>query len=486
MKLRAGIYARISDKDGDYDKVDVQLARARERIAKEDLTEVAVFTDDDISAFGGKLKRDGFDALLAAVTAGDIDVIVTKEHSRLTRGSAVQADAIMEACRPRGVYVQYSGGGQQHFGTAMERHMFRSMDNLSGLEVELAKERQADRFREERDRGNFLWGRRPFGFDIDTGRVVAIREDEAALIRDAHTRLLGGETIYALVKEWNAAGVLTTAGGSWSRVAFRKMLLRPRNAGLVESKGTLVGEHPELAIVSRDEHDALTHLLTDPSRKTAGARISHLLTGILRCPCGQAVVVTTSTSHKNGKRYSYRVYRCADAAVKPGTHASIRVETADDTVVAHVLRDLITETPETPALSPRLIQLTAELARLTAARQRVQDMGMMEGADLAYIGKQLADLGRQITETETVLVDERTRNAKSSVLAAAVESFRAFLAEHDAPQSGTDWPLLVEQDRAFQAWESIGLDRQRVVLKGYEISLKPGKGADRVDIRKRD
>ena len=47
-------------------------------------------------------------------------------------------------------------------------------------------------------------GTRPFGFEDDR---VTIRESEAVLIREAATRVLTGETLYAIRKDWIERGV---------------------------------------------------------------------------------------------------------------------------------------------------------------------------------------------------------------------------------------------------------------------------------------
>ena len=53
------------------------------------------------------------------------------------------------------------------------------------------------------------------------------------ILREAATRLLGGETQESVIADLDARGVRTVRGGRWSRAGLRTMLTRPRNAGFV-------------------------------------------------------------------------------------------------------------------------------------------------------------------------------------------------------------------------------------------------------------
>jgi site-specific DNA recombinase len=52
-------------------------------------------------------------------------------------------------------------------------------------------------------------GSRPFGYDKDR---VTIRESEAELIREAATRVLAGEGLRSVVKDFERRGIRTVSG----------------------------------------------------------------------------------------------------------------------------------------------------------------------------------------------------------------------------------------------------------------------------------
>src|SRR4249920_1550944 len=73
---RAAVYVRVSrDKTGAGLGVDRQEADCRAKAAELGWTVVAVYADNDLSAYSGK-PRPGYRRLLADVRAGAVDAVV--------------------------------------------------------------------------------------------------------------------------------------------------------------------------------------------------------------------------------------------------------------------------------------------------------------------------------------------------------------------------------------------------------------------------
>jgi DNA invertase Pin-like site-specific DNA recombinase len=64
---------------------------------------VATFKDDGYSAFK-EITRDGFADLIAAIEAGQVDVVIVRDVDRLTRNLA-DWNAFKKACVRRGVLL---------------------------------------------------------------------------------------------------------------------------------------------------------------------------------------------------------------------------------------------------------------------------------------------------------------------------------------------------------------------------------------------
>ena len=66
--------------------------------------------------------------------------------------------------------------------------------------------------------------RRAFGHTADRAGVVPA---EATAIVDAAGRVLAGETLSAIVRDWNARGLTTAAGGPWRVNSLSSLLVQP-------------------------------------------------------------------------------------------------------------------------------------------------------------------------------------------------------------------------------------------------------------------
>ena len=80
---RAAIYARYSSELQSEASIEDQVRRCQARAAQEGWTLTQVYSDAAIS--GATALRPGYQAMLAAVREGKVDVIVAEALDRLTR-----------------------------------------------------------------------------------------------------------------------------------------------------------------------------------------------------------------------------------------------------------------------------------------------------------------------------------------------------------------------------------------------------------------
>jgi site-specific DNA recombinase len=83
MSFRAAIYARYSSEHQSEASIADQVRLCDERIAREGWARVGLFQDAGIS--GATLLRPGYQALLAAARAGELDVVVAEALDMLSR-----------------------------------------------------------------------------------------------------------------------------------------------------------------------------------------------------------------------------------------------------------------------------------------------------------------------------------------------------------------------------------------------------------------
>ena len=233
---RAAVYARISDdREGREAGVERQVPDCRaqaERLGWTMHPTHAVYVDNDISASTrSRKRRPAYDALIAAVRAGEVDGIVYYSTSRLTRRPREFEDVI-QLVEDTGVKLAAVTSGDVNLTTADGRMMARWMAAGDAAESERIGERVSRAFVQRREAGKpHATGLRPFGFEPG-GAVV--RPEEADAIRLGCRIILDGGSLGDVMRAWNDRGITTTTGKQWNRVLARKALIRPRIAGLVE------------------------------------------------------------------------------------------------------------------------------------------------------------------------------------------------------------------------------------------------------------
>src|SRR5579859_3161031 len=201
----------------------------------------AEFTDTDRTAFqktgGARPVRDGFTAMLAMLRANPGLGVAAWHADRLTRNSE-DTEELIRVCAAGGHLVETPRGGSYDLSTATGRKRLRDDANAAAYEVDHAIERITAMKAEHAAAGQWLGGRRPFGYEADG---VTLRPAEAQPLAQAHHAVLAGVSLASVCRDWNARGILTVTGKQWRGRELARVLRRPRNAGLLEHLGRVEG-----------------------------------------------------------------------------------------------------------------------------------------------------------------------------------------------------------------------------------------------------
>ncbi len=292
---RVGAYLRISDdRDGE------QTATSRQR---EDCERFAdgrgwhvqdVFEDVDLSAYKRKVKRPEFERMIAAVRAKEIDGVVCWHIDRLTRHRSAFA-RLMDACEDTGAFIATVTDGVdtrtnagQFIADVLVGHARMSSADAT---------RRLERWHQQRvEQGKpGVGGNRRFGYS----RQYEIIETEAALVREAVSRLFAGESMRGIARDWHRRGVVTPRGNAWHPSALRRMLMAPHLSAQRERDGVLT-PGAWTPIITPAETTRIRAIMSDPAR-THGkpAPRSYLLTGIARCGhCGEGLTGAPNGHHR--------------------------------------------------------------------------------------------------------------------------------------------------------------------------------------------
>jgi DNA invertase Pin-like site-specific DNA recombinase len=333
----AAIYTRISSNPDD-DKLGVQRqeADARKLCAKNGWTVVEIFCDNDRSAFSQRKTRSAYQAMLDTIRAGKIDIIVAWHPDRLHRQTR-ELVSFIDLVNLHGVRIETVTAGPYDLSTPSGRVSARILGSVAEFESEHKSARIRRKLEANAAEGRQHGGSRPYGWyndDRGRGRYCTVNQEEAAIVREATARVIAGESIRGITRAFNEAGHTTSTGISWRDVHVRKMIMRPRNAGLRQYHGDVVGPGQWEPILSAEEFYQAQAILSNPARRShpgRGGRV-HLLSTIARCGvCGGPMTVGKARSYKGNRK---SIYRCRQAHVARG-QASV-----DDLVTRVILARL--------------------------------------------------------------------------------------------------------------------------------------------------
>lgn len=296
--IRAAIYTRLShDPHGTRLAVQRQEQEARELCARRGWDVVGVFEDDDISAFSGKARKR-YEEMLSEIESGTLDAVVTWHPDRLHR-SPKELEHFIDVVEKSGAAVATVQGGDYDLGTAGGRMTARVVGAVARHESEHKSERLRAWWEQRREHGRAYGTHRPFGW-VDPRRSEIVQE-EADLIREGVQRVLAGEALASIARDWNRRGLVGANGARWTGPTVRLVLASAAISGRQESHtdgdrrwvriGRITGPAAWPAIISVEESDKVRAKLADPTRRTNSGRPSGMLltgkTGVGRCgACG--------------------------------------------------------------------------------------------------------------------------------------------------------------------------------------------------------
>jgi site-specific DNA recombinase len=382
----AGIYVRISDdREGEGLGVERQEEDCR-ALAKQLKWRVRehVYSDNDISASRfGKKRRPGYDQLVADIEAGVVQAVLAYHPSRLHRRPLELEGYIDTAER---VPTHTVRAGRWDLSTPAGRVQARIMAAVDAYESENKSDaiKRARLQRAQKGHGR-PGGPRPYGFEKDgvtvrpTEAVEIVRLIEAVVEWTAP--MTTGQSLRHLVRDLNERDVPTASGtAQWTSATLRDILMRPRNAGLVQyvmtvedDDGNVVtktehAEAPWEPLVPRQTWQAVCAILSDESRRTnhRGGMVRWLGSGLYVCGvCERPTLrVGTGAAGKGG------AYRCRNRDVRNGGGHVTREAGALDRYVEALLVKRISDPRvlkklrEMPAATPDARKLTVELSAL--------------------------------------------------------------------------------------------------------------------------
>ena len=373
-KHRAGLYLRLSKEDeaqGQSGSISNQRA-ILERYAQDQGWEVAgCYIDDGYS--GLHFDRPGFQRLLSDIEAGLVNLVLTKDLSRLGR-DYIDTGYYLERYFPsRQVrYIALADGIDTFASSSAQNDMgpFKSvMNDLYAKDISQKVRAVMDT---KREAGQFIGAFAPYGYQKDPENKNRLFVDgpAAEVVRRIFEEYLAGQSMAGIARRLNQEGVLppsrykaeiqrlpyhnaNAVQGVWRAETIRTILGNPTYAGdLAQGKNekwsyklkashkvprqewTVVPDTHE-AIIDKEAFQIVQQLLERRSGHCKTKAHSHLLSGLVFCgDCGSGWRSANLLSWRQPtgrKRESYKAFwrvaicvgRIVFSSCAPPTNCSI-------------------------------------------------------------------------------------------------------------------------------------------------------------------
>jgi site-specific DNA recombinase len=375
-RLSCAIYTRKSTEEGldqNFNSLDAQRDACENYIASQKSEGWLMLGDryDDGGYSGGNMERPGLKQLLADVRSGLVDIIVVYKIDRLSRSLTDFAKLVETFDQYKVTFVSVT----QAFNTttSMGRLTLNILLSFAQFERELAGERVRDKIAASRQRGIWMGGLPPIGYDVVDRKLVP-NPQEADIVREIFARYAAVPSVGMLLRDLRARGVTTKSwttrkgverkGNLIDRGYIYKIFNNPVYIGIAAYKGQhYPGQHE--AIIDRSLWDTVQELLESGRTSVKGRQEQRetkgpsLLRGLLFSETGSAFTPGWTVK---GQKY-YRYYINTDAIRLGKDACEVRRMPAGEieAVVVEKLRQLL-RSPE--VLSQAIREVTSLRPRL--------------------------------------------------------------------------------------------------------------------------
>lgn len=369
--MKVGIYARLSqNRDGNSTSIDRQVAACRQRM-EDGWTEVAIYRDDDVSAYSGK-ARPGFEQMLSDVAQGKVDIIIAYALDRLGRRPK-DIERLLDS-RARFLCVRDNLDSK---GASSELFV-RILAAMAKMESDNTAARIRLKHDELKAKGL------PNG-----GRVYGWKPEEAELLQRAADLLISGTSLRQ---------VALTLG--MDRTSLRRRLISPRMVG----RRTPNGPVGMPVILDEDSWRKVQRILTDPSRPVRASRGKHMLSGLLAC----ALCDKSMLSHRVRGRRRYACYRDRGGCGKTAITAEALEQYINKSALEYAWKQYHKQTFAPKIVQPEDDQLEAQIVQLRERLYPLMDMYTAGKLSLSEWQRAREGLDGQIIQLEAKLQARRT------------------------------------------------------------------------------
>ncbi|MDE6454879.1 MAG: recombinase family protein [Dysosmobacter sp.] len=428
QNYRAAIYCRLSSEDGtDHESMSIgnQRALLTEYVGKQGWEVVDTYIDDGYS--GTNFDRPGFQRMIADIERGRVNLVITKDLSRLGR-NYIMCGQYTEIYFPER-HVRYialnDGVDTLNQTSSMDITPFRHI--LNDMYARDISTKIKSTLHTKAKRGEYLGALDPYGYlrHPDDKHKLIINEETAPIVRRMFEMCAAGMGARSIATKLNTEGILSpteytrfrkhnpdTDGefvrkGFWTRTYVQFMLkneiyvgsmvqgrqytpsYRSKKREPIPKEDWIVVPNMHEPIVSRELFDeAQEKLKTRKKVCTGPSDLPHLFSGLFFCEaCGSSMHL----GYTQKRKYIY--YSCAKStaigSVACSTHY-INYNTLYQVVQEDIKRNAILFSEDREQTTKRLMELKCADEQKQASKMR---------NELAAAEKRLAELDVKLKRT---------------------------------------------------------------------------------------
>ena len=347
MFSNVGLYIRLSREDDDKVEISESITNQKslliQYVKENNLRLADIYIDDGYS--GTSFDRPAFKRLIDDILKGKINMVITKDMSRLGRDYIGTGELIEKFFPSHGVrYIAVTDNIDTYLDSSNnDIAPFKAI--MNDMYAKDISKKIKSSLKAKQKEGKWVGGRTPFGYmkDPNDRNKLIIFEEQAVVVRRIFDMCLEGLSFYKIALRLTNEKVKTTAEycsfewknnyhlnyGLWNTKTIRDILTNRMYIGdLVQNKRNkvnykvkkIIKNNPENYIVVENTHEAIIekeifYQVQKRIPKNAGRnekKETHLLDGLLYCgDCGHRISVT-SRRKKDNRCYTicnyYRTY----------------------------------------------------------------------------------------------------------------------------------------------------------------------------------
>lgn len=406
--LRCAIYTRKSTEKGleqEFNSLDAQYESGEAYIKSQKHESWILLPKhyDDGGFSGGSLDRPALHELIADIKKGLIDIVVVYKVDRLSR-SLHDFAKLVEIFEKNNVSF-VSVTQQFNTTTSMGRLTLNILLSFAQFEREVIGERVRDKIAASRQKGIWMGGTPPLGYDVKDKKLYIVPE-EAKTVRFIFEEYLAAESTLAAVKKLKAMGIKTK---SWTSAKSGK-----RREGKFFGKGVLykflhcrtyIGEavHKDKswpgiheAILDKELFDKVQAKLNEQNPKADCNRhpSQGLLQGLIFDIEGRAY---SPVCHVRSGRRPYKYY-VSQKAIREGYDeasdiGNIRVDDVDSLVLKRI-KDLLPKGWDRNTFSEKRAALRQCLEKVIIHEDKI-GLLLKDAPEIQFIPIQFRKIGRK-------------------------------------------------------------------------------------------